>query len=642
MSRLLTTSTACLVATVSLQAAAAAQVSTQLSSSRVEVGQQFTLQLACMVDSGGGSPADPRLVVPRGISAQGPSISTQQNVSIINGRVQQQSGVNATWALVANAPGRHRIGPASIVINGQRYADRTVEVEVVARGASPPQTRPSRRMRGFDPFDLLNGSDPFSGPMFPPGVNLLPNPTLDELPNYPPDLNIDKPRDEVAFLDARVTSSRIVVGEQVTLRIYAYGKPGPFELGVSGEPKRDDFLSYQNERDNPVGPLYRIKIDSEIWFARKILSYALFPTKSGRLRVGETEANFAGAGLLGNSAFRNVQRKSQPLEIVVEDPPMSGRPAGYHIGDVGNFTLTANVEPRRVNASESVSVQVEVSGVGQLPQRLDPPEQTGVDWLEPTTTQQIDDQRDRIAGKRQFTYVVRFERPGTIELGTLKFHYFDPAARKYATASAELGRIEVAAVSTKPAVPGQTPNAESASDDPLLAALHPRKKLGAIAAPPDYLAEKRSLFVWILAGPLLSLLLFAGRISRRHYSAWRARAKGSVRVLVDNELRAARNAVNAHKPLDAATCVERLVHLLIEHSVDLRSRAVLRSDLANQLASRGVDAGTITKLVDLLDRCDHLRFVEPALGDAQTLVSDATALASLMAASIAQTQRRSP
>ncbi len=639
MNRLLAGASICLVASVTAHAVAAAgRLSTQLSSGRVEVGQQFTLQLSCMTDAGAGSPSDPRVTVPRGLSAQGPSISSQQNVTIINGQMQQQSGVNATWVLVASAPGRYRIGPASIAINGQRYSDRTVEVEVVARGSLPQANRPSRRARGFDPFDPFGGSDPFSGPMFPPGVNLLPNPTVDEIPSYPPDLNVDTVRDPIAFLDARLTSKRVVVGEQATLRIYAYGKPGPFELMLSSEPNRNDFLSYQNERDHPIGPLYRIKIESEIWFARKILSYALFPTKSGRLHIGEAEAAFAGAGLLGGSAYRNVQRKSQPLELVVEDPPLAGRPPGYHIGDVGEFKLTASVSPRKINASESVSVQVEVSGIGQLPQRLDPPEQTDVDWLEPTTTQQIDDQRERIAGKRQFTYIVRIDGAGIVDLGTMRFPYFDPATRKYAVASAELGKVEVIASKAQTAAPSAT--LKTTDRDPLLAALQPRQQLAGAAVAPRYLAERRAFFYWLLVGPALSLLLFGVRASLQRFSQWRERVTGSARVLVETELNAAQAAIKANDPLKAATSVERLVHLLIEHSIDLRSRAVLRSELATLLESRGIDTETSQRFVALLEQCDHLKFVQPRIDDARTMVTDASALFTAMMPRLSKKYRR--
>jgi hypothetical protein len=622
VNRLLGAASVCLVATAAARTAVAAQLSTQVSSSRVEVGQEFTLQLSCMVGTGNASPSEPRLPVPRGLVAQGPSISTQQNVSIINGQIQQQSGVVATWVLVASATGHYRIGPATVAINGQRVADRAVDVEVVARGSLPQANRPRRRGRAFDPFDPFGGSDPFSGPMFPPGINLLPNPgpPADEIPSYPPDLNIDRPRDTLAFLDARLSSTRLVVGEQTTLRIYAYGKAGPFDLGLSSEPSRNEFLSYQNERDNQTNPLYRIKINSEIWFARRILSYALFPMKTGTLRIGEAEASFAGAGLLASNAYHNIQRRSQPLDVVVEEPPRAGRPPGYHIGDVGNFTLSATVEPRKINAGGSVSVQVEVSGTGQLPQRLDPPEQTGVDWLEPTTTQQIDNQRDRIAGRRQFTYVVRIEGSGIVHLGTIRYPYFDPTTRKYSVASAELGHVTVESANSQTT---QASTASAANEDPFLLALHPRGKLGSASEPPEYWAERRSFFAWLAAGPVLSLGLFGAQSALRRLVNWRRLVADSARALLDAERKAARQALEAGDATRAAASVERLVHLLIEHSVGLRSRAILRSELAAEVEQRGIDAAQSRKLVSLLERCDDLRFVQPNVADAATLVDDA-------------------
>lgn len=650
MKRLFGTTLACVTAIASVDAWAAGQLSTQVSANRVAVGQEFTLQLTCMVSGRSGSPSDPRLAVPRGIAAQGPSISTQQNVSIVNGQIQQQSGVVATWVLVASATGRFRVGPASITLNGQRLTDRAVEIEVVARGALPP-SRPRRRGLPFDPFDPFGsdpfgGGDPFGGPMLPPGLDLAPSrPHLDEIPSYPSDLNIDKARDPVAFLDARVTSPKVVVGEQITLRIYAYGKPGPFELMLSQEPSRVDFLSYQNEKDNPIGPLYRIKLDSEIWYARKILSYALFPTKSGRLQVGPAEANFAGAGLFAGNAYRNVQRKSQPLEILVEEPPLAGRPPGYHIGDVGSFTLSATVEPRKIKASEAISVQIEVSGTGQLPQRLDPPEQTGVDWLDPTITQQIDDQREQIAGRRQFTYVVRLDRPGRIDLGRFRFPYFDPSTRKYAVASADLGTVEVEPAATANSAQPGSPAAAAApnaigTDDPFGAALVPRQRLGDQAENTHYLADKPGFFFWLAAGPLLSLSAIGARAAWRRLAAYRDRRTGSPKALLMRELGIAQKAAAANDASAVAASVERFLHGLIEHSVGLKSRGILRSELPAQIERLGLDAALCQRIVKLLERCDHVRFVQPNAEDARDMVTEAESLFAGLQSNFARTPRR--
>jgi hypothetical protein len=617
------------IVSTAVPVAAAPQLSTQISSRHVEVGQEFTLQLSCLVSAADGSPSDPRLTVPRGIQVRGPSLSTQQNVSIINGQIQQQSGVVATWVLSASATGRFHIGPPSITVNGRLLSGQAADVEVSPRG-SAPQPRGRRRLRGFDPFDPFGGSDPFSGPMFPPGMNLLPEPTPqpEEVPTYPSDLNVQKARDPIAFLDARLSANHVVVGEQVTLRIYAYGKPAPFELMVGTEPSRNDFLSYQNERDNPIGPLYRIKIDSEIWYARKILSYALFPTKTGKLAVGEAVANFAGAGLFGGNQYRNIQRNSQALEVLVDEPPIAGRPAGYHLGDVGQFKISATVEPRQIHVGESISVQVDVSGVGQLPQRLDPPEQSGIDWLEPTVTQQIDDQRDRIAGSRHFTYIARIDREGSVELGKLSLPYFDPSSRKYEVASVALGSVQVGpAVGATNASPvGSAAGLSADRVDPLLLALQPRQVLGAPSANRNYWADRPGFFVWLGVGPMLSLALFALRAATSRVRALRSRFAASAKTLIDAERKSARSAIEKAEPLQAVANVERVVHLLIEQSVGLRSRAVLRSDLARQLEQRGVDSNVARRLVAVLERCDDIRFVQANLQDAQALVTEMDSL----------------
>src|SRR5687768_18048241 len=101
-------------AVVSATAPAMAQaprVDTQISARKVEVGERFILQATISTEAGSASPGNPTLLVPPGITASAPNISTQQQVTISGGQVRQSHGVTATWGLQAARPGTFRIGP---------------------------------------------------------------------------------------------------------------------------------------------------------------------------------------------------------------------------------------------------------------------------------------------------------------------------------------------------------------------------------------------------------------------------------------------------------------------------------------------------------------------------------------------------
>src|SRR5688500_18333977 len=104
---------ACVAITV--EARAQVQLETRVSSRRVEVGEAFRLELSA---AGGKTPSNPRLPVPSGIQSRGPSMGTQTQVSITNGRMQQTTRITASWTLQAERPGTYRIGPPSLEIDG--------------------------------------------------------------------------------------------------------------------------------------------------------------------------------------------------------------------------------------------------------------------------------------------------------------------------------------------------------------------------------------------------------------------------------------------------------------------------------------------------------------------------------------------
>ncbi|HMJ13411.1 MAG TPA: BatD family protein, partial [Polyangiaceae bacterium] len=118
------------------------QLQTELSARRVEAGQIFQLQLTALAESQGAPPSAPRLQVPPGFSVQGPTVSSQQQVSIMGGSIQQRQGLTATWLLTTNQTGIFKLGPASVAVGGQRAQGQVVQIQVVPRGQSSPQAAP--------------------------------------------------------------------------------------------------------------------------------------------------------------------------------------------------------------------------------------------------------------------------------------------------------------------------------------------------------------------------------------------------------------------------------------------------------------------------------------------------------------------
>jgi len=606
--RLTTAAAGLCVLLCSERASAELKLTTQ-APAKVEVGQRFSVQLTALAESDDETPSQPKLPVPPNCALQGPSISTQRQVNMTLGRIENRTGISATWILSCNSLGRFKMGPGSVISGGRQVADKAFIVEIVPAGSLQGQRQRSRGRFPMDPFDPFGDFDPFSGPLLPPmrqfggplGQTL---PGQQDIAGWPHELDIAAARDPLAFLDARVTPKKVVIGQQLSYSVFAYGHAGPFGLGNPSQPPLKDFLNYdlmdgENERLHPM------RIGSELWYATKIQERALFPLRAGKLVIEPMRVQFRGAGM-GGDQYGNAQRESQPLSVLVVEPPLDGRPPGYRLGDVGQFALSATVEPREVNAQDAVAINLTLSGLGNLPQKLDLPEIKGVEWLEPTTSESVERKGGRIGGKRSWLYVVKLNEPGSIDLGRVRLPYWDPERSHYQIASVQLGQVRVKPNAVQPTEPAPSGSAAASAVAPL--ALVPRDTLGEVPPPPRYWADFRYLWLLVLAGPLgviagMGLKSLGAAIGGRL-----ARQRASVKRRTQEQLAACRQILASGDAPAAASALERALVIAIESATAIRARGIVRDELASHLTKAGISQTDAEAAVAILDVCDAIRF----------------------------------
>lgn len=614
-----------LVALATVGAATPAQaevrLSTEVSSRKVEVGSRFVLRLHAQSDSA-DSATRPELRLPPGITASGPNIVPQSQITIVNGRMTQSAGLTATWVLVASRPGTYKLGPASVQTASGRKSDRAATIEVVPQGALP-QDPPPLAGQPLDPFNMLRGMGVPGFPGFPgfPRLDDDDAPREPELPQLPEEYRVPRPLDPIAFLRGRVTPRKVVVGEQVTLAVYAYAGRGSFEPGLVTEPSRDDFLAFNLMEDPRQTTGYQYEQDGQRWLTFKISEFALFPLKSGKLKAGVMTFGFAGRNYSKDP--QGLQRKSEPVTIEVTEPPLAGRPPGYRLGDVGRFELKAQLEPRTVPAGGSVAVVAKLEGTGNLPYTLLVPERNGVRFLEPQVVDQVEPKRGVVQGSRTFTYVVELSEPGDVDLGEITLPYYDAKSGKYGVARAELGKVNV----TGTAAPRPTSGgAGSPVQGPRLKGLvvPPPQLSGPGAANRSYLPSRPAYWLALFGLPLSTLVGFALTDLARQLRRRLAERRGSLAAALEGALAQLDEAAKQGHASAVASAAERALFLTIEKATGLKARGVLKRDLPRKLADSGVETADAQTLAQLLASCDELRFVADAV-DAQTLAADVKA-----------------
>lgn len=609
--RFAVTAAAALAVLAASSVARALEVKTAVSTQRVGVGDSFIVQLVMMSDGqNGNAVADVRLPLPPGMTANQPSHSPQSQVSIINGQMSQRVGVTLTWTVTTSRAGSFKVGPPSATFGGERAQGSPIPVEVVTGGAGgSPQQRPRR---GFDPFDFM---DPFGrgNSPFPPGFNFK-NPFDDdpaeqqqpEEPTYPEELRVDKAPDPIAFLRATVTPNPVVVGQQVTLRVYAYGGRGQFSAENPNEPSHADFLTFDSGPDQVKA--YLVPVSGIRFIAAKLRDLPMFPLHAGTLRAGNMKMGFAGRGYPASPTGGALVRESNWVDLVVTEPPLRGRPPGYKIGDVGEYRLEATIEPRQIVAGEAISVVAKLSGIGNVPFKLQTPESHGVEWLEPALNEKLEAPGGVVQGSRTFSYVVRMTDPGKVELGELTLPYYDPKRHEYAIARAKLGQIEVKA----------NPNAVKAKDEPkpndrLAGVLQARDRLGPLPAVQEPISDRPSFWAALLLAPF-GVVFAGGALSLATRTRAKLRERGaSLGAQLETALREARELA-ARDTQGSVAAVERAVFLAIELKLNLKARAILKSEMRSALVERGLPSARAEALARLLEDCDALRFVGAGSG----------------------------
>jgi hypothetical protein len=568
-------------------------VSAEVSASRVAVGERFVVTLR--VRAGSDEPRVQRPLLeplPPGVAILGYTLGS--HTYLINGKVSR--GVDAVWNLRATKPGRVMIPGPSAIIDGKKITTGSISVEVVAAapGASSAPASPS-------PF-LMPG---MPSPPSIPGMPNIPWPFGDDTtpddepqPTTRADLDMKEPApDARAFLRAIVDKTSAVVGEQITARYYVYCAA---PCSVTG-PKEPDFVSFRRvdlERGEPDEPQGTARVHGESYLVKLIGRTALFPLATGDLQVGAMERSVAGRRF---PPYGELRTSNSPT-VHVTEPPLAGRPPGYAIGDVGSFSITAGVQPQKVDVGGSVAVMVRVTGTGLVPDSLRVPERSGVEWLDPVKKERTDVQAGKVVGTRTFDYVVRLKNSGMIDLGAIELPYWDPAKKKYEVAKAAAGEVEVAHVAGSGAEVDDKPIDEPLSTLPL-----PRKELGAFhdEARTAPLAGSR-FWSLVVAPPLGLALLAAADRARREIERRRREGAASPRTAAERALEQANAAIS---PRDVAAAVERATHASVEAAFSVKSRGLLLGELGPALERAGASADEAARVAALLAACDGVRFV---------------------------------
>jgi len=282
---------------------------------------------------------------------------------------------------------------------------------------------------------------------------------------------------KIAFAELVVPAQNAYVGEAIPIEIRVY-----FDANVRVQ---TDGLPTLTSEGFTVQKLTQPHQEQVVKNGRRynFVSYktAITPVKSGKLVLGPAELQYVAVVPQSRKAPRNgmddffsdemlnnmfggyVQEqltvKSNESDMEVKPLPKTGQPKDFS-GAVGQFSLSTEASPLKLNLGDPVTLKLKISGRGNFdlvsaPHML---EETGWRSYPPSNKFTADDDVG-ISGSKVFEMAV-IPADKKTRLPAVEFSYFDPLTEKYVTLNAERTPITVEGQSTPVPVVQASPSGQ--------------------------------------------------------------------------------------------------------------------------------------------------------------------------------------
>jgi hypothetical protein len=532
-------------------AQAGVNVSAEVDRHTLSIDEQLTLTVT--VAGSFDQISDPQLPALSGFRVLGSSRSSQ--FSMVNGVVT--SRILFIFRLQPTQAGTLILPPATIQVNGASYRTEPISIEVTS-GTLPSATSPS----------AATGAAPSSGP----------------------DL----------FVEAGVDNRTPFLGQQITYRFRFFQATTVFR---QPELQWPDFSGFWAETLTP-DDVYQQTIDGRDYRVTQVRQ-ALFPTAVGELGIQATTLKIPGSVFDDNKVL-----VTDPITVNVQPLP-EGAPA--FDGAVGQYRISATLEPQTVGTNEPVTLRVRLWGTGNISALSDPAEQLLqdlADWrvYQAQVNTNVNREGSAIQGEKLFERLLVPKLAGDLELPAISFVFFDPQAAAYQQIETEPFKIHV----TSDGAASLSPTAGPFEGNGDIRHIKP--------APRELATRRSSIFqqpvYWL--GWALPFAVLAGvwswqrRRERRGANPARDRSKNAYLVARRRLKQARMQAVQGQESSYAT--VSKAMTRFVGDKLNLPTSRLTRDTIREKLTDCGVAGTHIDRFLACLEWADSGRFAPVATG----------------------------
>jgi hypothetical protein len=555
-----------------LHADAAVSCSAGVDRSQLAVGEQVVLTLS--VEGDVRKIEEPQLPDFGPFEVYGGGKS--QSFSFVNGKIHASH--TYTWYLRPLEPGKYELAPIAVVADGNTYHTKKIPLEVVAAGSSK---QPAQKQSPSSSPSSSSSRGKKSTRSGGPGDDY--------------------------FVSMTVDQDTVVVGEQVVLTFTFYRgmRGGLFDSPQYTPPTTEGFW----REDLPPERHSTMNVQGYPYDITQIL-YALFPTRSGELEIGEAVVRIPqdpfGSFFRRRAPRGDITLRAPSIPVYVKELP-SGAPKGFDGTVASDLNLSMKTDRTSLKVGDALTVSLTLSGSGYLAAATKPELPQLPTFRQHDSGSSLDSgpSGGTLRGSLKVEKLLIPQKEGSYTIPPVDYVYYDTKKQRYLHLKTKPVQIEVSPSDEAPissfATGGKTEIAILGQD-----ILHIQAVSGNLKPYPGPLLLRKSTWVLGVLAPLVWLASIVLATRRRKlladplgHRASRARKLASARL--------------SGKGSDAQKASEAL---MIWFGAKARRpvSGLTRPELLEWLETKGAADELKKRVVSLLDHCDEARFAAAAEG----------------------------
>lgn len=350
----------------------------------------------------------------------------------------------------------------------------------------------------------------------------------------------------------------------------------------------------------------------------------LYPQKTGKLEaepltIGvSVEVPTNRRDIFGRRQYELVEKTFSAKTRVFDVKPLpeESKPLDF-TGAVGQFDIQLNQSKNQLDANESLSATLKISGNGNL-KLFNPPKLKAPNSVEMYDPERLDRVRTNANGmngyiSEKYTLVPQFE--GNYTFGGVDFSYFDPRDEEYKTLTANNISIKV---NPDPTAPTQTAanntsqtNSAKTSKQQILTPESQFKyiELSTKLKPKGTRLFFNSNLFWtylLLPYLCIPLLFFIKKKTKNSNNSTKRKAQQKANKLAKKFLSEARRNLSDQEKFYEA--LERALHNFLKAKLKITTSEMSKEKIIETLQQRNVGVEQIQQFINLLQGCEQARY----------------------------------